>query len=178
MVLSFVPPSSICINLLHNRTHSFLIASSVDMATTLAVLAPATVTGAVVSCGSKTRQRTPKVVYIGGMRSYEGLKTHNEVVSIGLPVCTQRCFTNVVSPLKAHGKRRIGGGALSSTCNEAAEIFKIAAIMNGLVLVGVAVGFVLLRIEASVEESEQRALLFKDLSCFGDKKLFLSFVLC
>lgn len=34
------------------------------------------------------------------------------------------------------------------------EIFEIAALMNGLVLVGVAVGFVLLRIEAFVEESE------------------------
>lgn len=47
-----------------------------------------------------------------------------------------------------------GGGALSSTCNAAAEIFQIAAIMNGLTLVGVAVGFVLLRIEAAVEEAE------------------------
>lgn len=41
------------------------------------------------------------------------------------------------------------------------EIFEIAALMNGLVLVGVAVGFVLLRIEAFVEESEW-AFLFKD----------------
>ena len=38
--------------------------------------------------------------------------------------------------------------------NAAAEIFRIGAIMNGLVLVGVAVGFVLLRVEAAVEESE------------------------
>ncbi|KAK1291183.1 hypothetical protein QJS10_CPB17g02551 [Acorus calamus] len=50
--------------------------------------------------------------------------------------------------------KRGGGGALSSTCNAVGEIFKIAAIMNGLVLVGVAVGFVLLRIEAAVEENE------------------------
>ncbi|XVE55967.1 hypothetical protein DITRI_Ditri03aG0199700 [Diplodiscus trichospermus] len=141
--------------ILHDRTHSFLISSSVDMATTSAVLAPARVSGAVVSCGSKTRQRTPKVVYIGGMSSYGGLKAHNNVVSLGLPASTEQCFANVVSSLKAHGKGRTGGGALSSTCNDAAEIFKIAAIMNGLVLIGVAVGFVLLRIEASLEESEQ-----------------------
>nr|P80883.1 RecName: Full=Cytochrome b6-f complex subunit 7; AltName: Full=Cytochrome b6-f complex subunit PetM; AltName: Full=Cytochrome b6-f complex subunit VII [Spinacia oleracea]6RQF_F Chain F, Cytochrome b6-f complex subunit 7 [Spinacia oleracea]6RQF_N Chain N, Cytochrome b6-f complex subunit 7 [Spinacia oleracea]7QRM_F Chain F, Cytochrome b6-f complex subunit 7 [Spinacia oleracea]7QRM_N Chain N, Cytochrome b6-f complex subunit 7 [Spinacia oleracea] len=36
--------------------------------------------------------------------------------------------------------------------NAAAEIFRIAAVMNGLTLVGVAIGFVLLRIEATVEE--------------------------
>ena len=47
-----------------------------------------------------------------------------------------------------------GGGALTATCNAVAEIFRIAAIMNGITLVGVAIGFVLLRIEASVEESE------------------------
>ena len=47
-----------------------------------------------------------------------------------------------------------GGGAAFSTCNAAGEIFQIAAIMNGLVLVGVAIGFVLLRVEAFVEESE------------------------
>lgn len=37
--------------------------------------------------------------------------------------------------------------------NAVAEIFRIASVMNGLVLVGVAVGFVLLQIEAYVEES-------------------------
>ncbi|XWS14640.1 hypothetical protein CRYUN_Cryun35bG0026600 [Craigia yunnanensis] len=102
--------------------------------------------GALVSCGSKTQQRTPKVVYIGGMSSYGGLKAHNNVVSLGLPSCTEQCFANVISSLKAHGKGKTSGGALSSTCNEAAEIFKIATIMSGLVLIGVAVGFVLLRI--------------------------------
>ncbi|XVF74136.1 hypothetical protein PTKIN_Ptkin13bG0035900 [Pterospermum kingtungense] len=89
------------------------------------------------------------------MSSYAGLKAHNNVVSLGQPACTEQCFANVVSSLKVHGKGTTGGGALSSTCNEVAEIFKIAAIMNGLVLIGVAVGFVLLRIEAYVEETEQ-----------------------
>ncbi|EOY14624.1 hypothetical protein QUC31_000112 [Theobroma cacao] len=129
------------------------------MATTSAVLAPVTTSGAVVRCGSnKTKQTTPKVVYIGGMSSYGGLKAHsnNNVVSLGLPRCTEQCFANVISSLKkAHGEGRTGGGALSSTCNKADEIFNIAVIMNGLVLIGVAVGFVLLRIEASLEESDQ-----------------------
>ncbi|OMO74940.1 PetM of cytochrome b6/f complex subunit 7 [Corchorus olitorius] len=126
------------------------------MATTSAVLAPVTVTGAAVSCGSrKTRQATkPRVVYIGGMSSYSGLKAHNNIVSLGQPVCTEQSFANFVNSLKARGKGRRGGGALSATCNAVGEIFRIAAIMNGLVLVGVAVGFVLLRVEAYVEESE------------------------
>lgn len=93
--------------------------------------------------------------YITGMNSFGGLKAHNSVASLGLPVCTQQSFAKVVSSLKlpSQAKGR-GGGALSSTCNAAAEIFRIAAIMNGLTLVGVAVGFVLLRIEAFVEETE------------------------
>ncbi|CAH2042777.1 unnamed protein product [Thlaspi arvense] len=46
------------------------------------------------------------------------------------------------------------GGALSSTYNAIGKIFRIATIMNGLVLIGVAVSFMLLPIEASLEESE------------------------
>ncbi|KAK9270894.1 hypothetical protein L1049_026480 [Liquidambar formosana] len=124
------------------------------MATASATLSPATVTGAVMSTTSKTQRRMNKVVHIGGMNSYGGLKAHDSLVSLGLPACTEQCFANVVSSLKtSHAKGR-GGGAISSTCSAVAEIFKIAAIMNGLVLIGVAVGFVLLRIEAAVEESE------------------------
>lgn len=122
------------------------------METTSAVLAPATVTGALVSYGSKTQKKMNKVVYLNGLNSYGGLKAQNKVVSLGQPVCTEQCFANFVSSLKASKGR--GGGAFSATCNAASEIFRIAAIMNGLVLVGVAVGFVLLRIEASLEESE------------------------
>ncbi len=124
------------------------------MATASAVLCKATVTVRVRSSGSTTQKGERKVVYIGGgLNSYGGLKAHNSVTAMGVPVCTEQCFANVVSSLRAQG-RGGGGGALSSTCNAADEIFRIAAIVNALVLVGVAVGFVLLRIEASVEESE------------------------
>lgn len=68
-------------------------------------------------------------------------------------MCTEKAFAKVMNSTRASFQRiGRGGGALSSTCNAAAEIFRIAAIMNGLVLVGVAVGFVLLRVEASLEE--------------------------
>ncbi|CAK7347628.1 unnamed protein product [Dovyalis caffra] len=126
-----------------------------DMATTAAAFAPAAITGAVVNFGSKIPKRTNKVVYIGGMNSYGGLKAHNSVLSLSMPVSTEQCFAKVISSLRAasNGRGR-GGGALFSKCSDVGEIFRIAAIMNGLVLVGVAVGFVLLRIEAWVEENE------------------------
>ncbi|EEF52481.1 uncharacterized protein LOC8260893 [Ricinus communis] len=128
------------------------------MATTAATFTPARINGAAVSFGNKPQKRMDKVVYIRGLNSFGGLKAHNSVVSLGMPVCTEQCFANFVSSIKAaaaasNGKGK-GGGALSSKCSKIGEIFQIAAIMNGLVLVGVAIGFVLLRIEAFVEESE------------------------
>ncbi|KAJ7967391.1 Cytochrome b6-f complex subunit 7 [Quillaja saponaria] len=124
------------------------------MATASATLSPATFTAASATIGS-SRRRKNNVNYITGLNSFGGLKAQNSVTSLGLPVCTEQSFANVVSSLKFSSQSKgSGGGALSSTCNAAGEIFKIAAILNGLVLVGVAVGFVLLRIEAFVEESE------------------------
>ncbi|KAI4298405.1 hypothetical protein L6164_031971 [Bauhinia variegata] len=124
------------------------------MATASATMSPATFTVASATVGS-TRRRKSNVHYIIGLNSFGGLKAQNSVTSLGLPICTEQCFAKVVNSLKSQGKGKSkGGGALSSTCNAADEIFRIAAIMNGLVLVGVAVGFVLLRIEASVEEAD------------------------
>ncbi|KAK9950642.1 hypothetical protein M0R45_006119 [Rubus argutus] len=102
--------------------------------------------------------RKPKnnVHYISGLNSFSGLKAHNAVATLGVPRCTEQSFAKIVSSLRTPSQNKgRGGGALSSTCNAIAEIFKIAAIMNGLTLIGVAVGFVLLRIEASVEESAE-----------------------
>lgn len=127
------------------------------MAMTSAALSPATFTAAATSgCGRNSLcRRKTRVVHIGGLNSFGGLKAHTSVASVGLPMCTSQSFAMVLSSLKSSSKGRgSGGGALSSTCSAAAEIFRIAAIMNGLVLIGVAVGFVLLRVEASLEEAE------------------------
>uniref|UniRef100_A0A6N2NCK2 Cytochrome b6-f complex subunit 7 n=1 Tax=Salix viminalis TaxID=40686 RepID=A0A6N2NCK2_SALVM len=125
------------------------------MATAAAAFTPATITGAVVNLGRNIPRRTNEVVYIGGMSSYGGLKAHNSVLSLNTPVSTEQCFAKVVSSLRAKSDGKGGGGGtLFSKCSDVGEIFRIAAIMNGLVLVGVAVGFVLLRIEAWVEENE------------------------
>ena len=110
---------------------------------------------AITAATATTTTRKPKsmkVNYVSGLNSFGGLKAHNSVVSLGTPVCTEQAFGKVVSSLRSQGNGN--GGALSSSCNAVEEIFRIAAIMNGIVLVGVAVGFVLLRIEAWVEESE------------------------
>lgn len=117
--------------------------------------ASATISTVTTVATPRTRKvNTRKVHYLTGMNSFAGLKANNSVVSLGLPVCTEQSFAKIVSSLRAPKAKTGGGGALSSSCNAAEEIFRIAAIMNGLVLVGVAVGFVLLRIEAFVEESE------------------------
>ncbi|XAR57464.1 hypothetical protein NMG60_11025619 [Bertholletia excelsa] len=133
-----------------------VVGALIPMATASATLSPATFAAAATAGSARASQRrTTRVNYISGLNSFGGLKAHNNMTSLGLAVCTEQSFANIVSSLKvqSQGKGR-GGGALSSTCNAAGEIFRIAAIMNGLVLVGVAVGFVLLRIEASVEEAE------------------------
>nr|XP_016458833.1 PREDICTED: uncharacterized protein LOC107782461 [Nicotiana tabacum] len=108
------------------------------MTTASATLSPATV--------------TPTTNYISGLNSFRGLKANNSVISLGFPVCTQQSFAKIISSLKTTSQGK--GGALSSTCNAAVEIFRIASIIPALVLVGVVVGFVLLRIETSVEEAD------------------------
>ncbi|KAH7575160.1 hypothetical protein ACOSP7_005418 [Xanthoceras sorbifolium] len=125
------------------------------MATASATLSPATFMAATVGGSTKGRKTTMKVNYISGLNSFGGLKAQNGVTSLGVGACTEQSFAKIVSSIRAPSKGRSGdGGALSSTCNAASEIFNIAVIMNALTLVGVAVGFVLLRIEAAVEEAE------------------------
>lgn len=123
-----------------------------SMATASATFSPAALVAAAV--GSPRRKRA-KVNFIAGLNSFGGLKAHSSVSSLGMSEGTEQSFAKIVSSLRApaKGKGR-SGGALSSTCSDVGEIFRIAAIMNGLVLVGVAVGFVLLRVEAFVEETE------------------------
>nr|GLL23667.1 uncharacterized protein LOC109161419 [Ipomoea trifida] len=122
---------------------------------TAAASASATLSLIVAAKANRISQRkSTKVRYISGLNSFEGLKAHNHVSALGVPVCADHSFAKIVSSLRPQGKGN-GGGALSATCNAVAEIFKIAAIIPGLVLVGVAVGFVLLRVEAFLEESEE-----------------------
>uniref|UniRef100_A0A1D1XUQ2 Cytochrome b6-f complex subunit 7 n=1 Tax=Anthurium amnicola TaxID=1678845 RepID=A0A1D1XUQ2_9ARAE len=117
-----------------------------------ALLSPAS---PAMSCS--LRRRRANDACVGELSPFVGLKAaHKSIASLGLPESADRSFSRVARSLRAasRGRGRGGGGALSSTCSAGAEIFKIAAIMNGLVLVGVAVGFVILRVEAWLEESD------------------------
>ncbi|KAJ1701670.1 hypothetical protein LUZ63_001449 [Rhynchospora breviuscula] len=96
------------------------------------------------------RSTSSKVVYV---TPYTGLGLYNKISSLSRPISNAQGFTMAVQNSLKVGKKT-GGGALFAKCNAAGEIFQIAAIMNGLVLVGVAVGFVLLRIETALEESD------------------------
>ncbi|CAH9079706.1 unnamed protein product [Cuscuta epithymum] len=110
---------------------------------------------AVTGTSFRPSRRTAKVNHITGLNSFVGLKAQNQVTRLGLPVSAEESFAKIVGALREPS--RSGGrcgGALSSTCSATAEIFKIGAIIPGLVLIGVAVGFALLRVEAFIEESE------------------------
>lgn len=120
----------------------------------MAAAAAATATASATAFTSTRMPKARVVCHISRMNSFGGLKAHNCVASLGVSASTEQSFANIVSSLRSPNGKAGKGGALGSTCNAAGEIFRIAAIMNGLVLIGVAVGFVLLRIEASVEESE------------------------
>ncbi|KAJ4824032.1 hypothetical protein Tsubulata_007428 [Turnera subulata] len=105
---------------------------------------------------SKSQKSMNKAVCIKGMNPYVGFQAYNNLYSLGLPMGTKQYLAKVVCSLNSAGQgKRRGGGALAATCSKIDEIFQIAAIMNALVLVGVAVGFVLLRVEAAVEESAE-----------------------
>ncbi|KAL8205206.1 hypothetical protein R6Q57_008757 [Mikania cordata] len=121
------------------------------MATASATLSPVNFT-VVTPTRSSGRTTPTKVTLINGLNSFAGLKVHNTVASLGSLVSTEQQFANFVCSLRNPSSR--GGGALTATCNAVGEIFRIAAIMNAITLVGVAIGFVLLRVEAYVEESE------------------------
>lgn len=99
------------------------------------------------------RRPAAGVTYVEGMNAYSGLKGLNKVTMLGVRKTADYSFAKVVASLSPAGRKR-RGGAFGAQMNAAAEIFRIAATMSGLVLVGVAVGFVLLRVEAAVEESE------------------------
>ncbi|KAI3809820.1 hypothetical protein L1987_19420 [Smallanthus sonchifolius] len=132
---------------------NFSFSTQSPMATASATLSPVNFTVAAPT-RSSGRPTTTKVTYIKGLNSFGGLKAHTTMASLGSTVSTEQQFANFVCSLRKPCGGGGGGGALISTCNAVGEIFRIAAIMNGITLVGVAIGFVLLRFEAYVEESE------------------------
>jgi hypothetical protein len=80
------------------------------------------------------------------------------MIGLGVSQCsTEQAFAATMRAQCFAGRvvaGRARGGAATSTCDVASEIFTVVPIMSALVLIGVALGFVLLRVEAAIEESE------------------------
>ncbi|RAL39691.1 unnamed protein product [Cuscuta campestris] len=128
------------------------MATAAAAASTTAMFTPTAVAGKSTKCSQKRSAR------VRSLTPFQGLKAHNRVTTLGAPVSTDQAFEAQISaslrnPSRGKGSGG-GGGALSATGNAAGEIFKIAAIVPALVMIGVALGFALLRVEAMVEESE------------------------
>ncbi|EFJ36592.1 hypothetical protein SELMODRAFT_438339 [Selaginella moellendorffii] len=86
------------------------------------------------------------------MSSFGGLKAINSVMGLGCSQCVDQQFAQLQARALKSSSRR--GGALAAKASVSEEVFRVVPIMTVLVLVGVAVGFVLLRVEQAVEESE------------------------
>lgn len=95
--------------------------------------------------------RSASKVTVRKIKNFGGLKPESAVTRMGMAQTTEEAFANVRSRWSGKASR---GGALAANCDVASEIFKIVPIMSALTLVGIAIGFVLLRVEAAVEESE------------------------
>ena len=103
---------------------------------------------------NKTQRRS-----VMKLASFAGMKAESHVSRLGLAASTEEGFAAMGARVRvsSSGKNGRKGGALSASCNVASEIARIVPIISGLVLVGIALGFVLLRIEAVVEEAEAEA---------------------
>lgn len=111
--------------------------------------------GAVVvpslATASTSSRRVSSKMGVRKLKNFGGLKSDSQVTRMGMPVSTEEAFASVKAKCSGRVSR---GGALAANCDVASEIFRIVPIMSGLTLVGIAIGFVLLRVEAAVEESE------------------------
>eukprot|EP00270_Netrium_digitus_P014628 TRINITY_DN4_c0_g1_i2.p1 TRINITY_DN4_c0_g1~~TRINITY_DN4_c0_g1_i2.p1 ORF type:complete len:120 (-),score=23.69 TRINITY_DN4_c0_g1_i2:73-432(-) len=97
-------------------------------------------------------KKTSKVSSTPCFGNFSGLRTTSSLA----PVLKEKRSVEEEFAVIASANRSTGkGGALSSRCDIAAEIFAVVPIMSALVLVGIALGFVLLRVEAAVEESSE-----------------------
>lgn len=109
----------------------------------MAAIASAVQVSASACVAAKAPVKSQKV---RSLASFSGLKA--APAGLYRAKSTEEQFAVVAAATKA-GSR---GGALSSRCDIGAEILSVIPIIGGLVLTGIALGFVLLRVEAAVEE--------------------------
>lgn len=110
-------------------------------------------------CGDSRAEAAGTNMSVRGLKTFGGLKPESKlnVMGFGVSQSTEQAFVAIMRAQCFAGRvggARAKGGAIATKCDVASEIFTVVPIMSGLVLVGVALGFVLLRVEAAIEESE------------------------
>ncbi|KAG0594166.1 hypothetical protein M758_UG054000 [Ceratodon purpureus] len=121
------------------------MAASIITASMVAVVVPS-----LAPTKSASRTVESKLV-VRRIKNFGGLRSESQVTRMGIAQSTEEAFAGVRATWSRKASR---GGALAANCDVASEIFKIVPIMSALTLAGIAIGFVLLRVEAAVEESE------------------------
>eukprot|EP00271_Cylindrocystis_brebissonii_P010192 TRINITY_DN26306_c0_g1_i1.p3 TRINITY_DN26306_c0_g1~~TRINITY_DN26306_c0_g1_i1.p3 ORF type:complete len:122 (+),score=21.81 TRINITY_DN26306_c0_g1_i1:129-494(+) len=92
--------------------------------------------------------KAPSVAAFSGLRASSRTSVLSEKKSV------DEEFAQISASFRQRNGSR--GGALSSECNLAGEIFGTIPIICGLTLIGVALGFVLIRVETAVEEAAEK----------------------
>lgn len=116
------------------------------------VVVPAAIASAASS--RTTKAATPVAKVPVSFSQYGGLKMQSRGVSA---LAEQKSVNQQFAQATASARKVSSqgkGGALQTRADIAAEMFPIIPIISGLVLTGIAVGFLLLRVEAALEESE------------------------
>eukprot|EP00897_Mesotaenium_endlicherianum_P003549 jgi/Mesen1/3221/ME001865S02418 len=117
---------------------------------TISALAVSSPIAAVAAYTQVQRNSATKTrVSVPALSNFSGLKASSSAV-VSEKKSVEQSFSQIVADLRQNGK----GGALTTRCDVGAEIAPIIPIISGLTLLGVAIGFVLLRVEAAVEEQE------------------------
>lgn len=94
-----------------------------------------------------------KVQCVQSSMSSAGFQAENKLMKMGLAPTGNEQFAYKAFKGSKSDERR--PRTLGISYSVGAEIARIVPIMSGLVLVGIAIGFVLLRMEAFVEESQE-----------------------
>ncbi|CAM6046731.1 unnamed protein product [Sphagnum compactum] len=134
--------------------------ASISVSSFASLAAPVTAAVAAAgSSGSSKRGGSNKMRQVRRLKAFGGLRTESEnMIGLGVSQCSiEQAFAATMRAQCFAGRvvaGRARGGAATSTCDVASEIFTVVPIMSALVLIGVALGFVLLRVEAAIEESE------------------------
>eukprot|EP00899_Mesostigma_viride_P006242 jgi/Mesvir1/15619/Mv03227-RA.1 len=114
------------------------------LASTVATVPVCNVSG-IAKSATRARLTAPKAA-VRSINQFSGLKAP---VALCQKLSIEEQFAAVA---RKHRAQNAQGGALCTKNSIAEEVFRVVPVMSLLVLTGIAVGFVLLRVEALTEE--------------------------